>query len=374
MEHAIPYAKSLEPSTGSERTPTRKIAEFLKDTVSGVTAEEMSSMMEAHYAKLRLIDKHGEWALPCLADISDFLLPGNLDKAASSQFIDEMARAADENAYLKDFLAKAHEETFAAYMAKVEEEGDSVLPDVVAYAHALDRLTIAMRRDWNILDACKNHWIGARKVARTAKIMGLFEHAKLASVEWPMAKFVENHRAGQVAPDFMKYILPANIMEAVFADWAEGMFANGYAGVILAKYAPGKKDPNPKTGEGPTCFSDDGHAIWLNMALPRQWTDLYATWNLAFVTGYENPYMMPKLLIPSVNNYKDAPAEYIYNRGMALYTHIHFMAFRRVDFLNAGQEEIAWPDKHLRKFWGTANKRYARQYDSEVKAQKVRVV
>jgi len=148
------------------------------------------------------------------------------------------------------------------------------------------------------------------------------------------------------------------------------MFDNGYAGTVLAKYKPGSRRYNDKTGEGPSCFSDDGNAILLKMALPRKWADLYAVWNLAFVTSYSHPYIMVKLLIPSVNDYKEEPAEYIYNRGMALYTHIHFELFRRVDFANAGTSEVSWPDEHLRKFFGAANKDYAKQYDNEVKAIK----
>jgi hypothetical protein len=352
----------------AQSTPAREIAVFLKELISGMTAQQWNSMMTEHYKTLRLIDEHGSWVVPRVAEIADTLLPDNLDRQQMFQFIDQIAQAADDNAYLRDFLTAARYESFAQYMAKVDEEGKTVLPDVIAYAQVLERLNRAMRQDWQILEACKEYWKGERKKANVAAHMDLFEHAKLATVEWPMSKFIDNHKAQKIPPGFMGANLPMNIIEAVLLDWVEGMWSNGLAGIVLAQYKPGKRKHNPKTAEGPSCFSDDGKAIWLNMALPHKWADLYTTWNLAFVTGYNQPYIMVKLLIPSVNNYKEAPAEYIYNRGMALYNHIHFEAFRRVDFINSGEQDVSWPDTRLRKFWGKKNARYAKQYKREVKS------
>jgi hypothetical protein len=370
---------SLSPSTdnrgflGTQElalSPALKIAEYLKDTVAGVTSEQMNEMMISHYKQVRLINESGAWALPELEEISDFLLPGDIDEEQTFAFIDHMASAAEDNEYLVDFLNKAQNEDFFDYMSKVDEEGDSVFPDALAYAHALERLTIAMREDWRIIRACRDLWIVEREIAGISEYMDLFEHLKLASVEWPMNKIIDVHEADYVPSDFLKGILPINILEAVALDLKDGFGDNACAGTYLAKYKPGKATYDARTGEGPSCFSDDGKAILLNMALPRKWANLYATWNLAFVTSYAHPYIMAKLLIPSVNDYKEVPAEYIYNRGMALYTHIHWELLHRVDFINAGKEEVFWPDEHLTRFWGQANKAYGKQYNREVLAAK----
>ena len=200
--------------------------------------------------------------------------------------------------------------------------------------------------------------------------MDLFVRAKLASVELIVNKFVKAHEEQYVPHDLMKGILPVNIMEAVASDLVGGNRDNALAGTILAKYVPGHKKYNERTGEGPSSFSDDGRGILLNMALPGKWADLYATWNLAFVTTYPYPHMMVKLLIPSVNDYQDEPAEYIYNRAMALYTHIHWGLIRKVDLAAAGKEKEDWPDDHLTKFWGQVNKENAKEYNREARAAK----
>lgn len=353
-----------------ELTAADEIAEFLKDNVAGLSAQQMDTMMSEHYKRLRLLDASGQWRLAGLAAIGDYLLPGDIDESASFQLIDDAAAAAQKNPYLADFLAKARQETFADYMAYVDEEGDEIFPDVIAYAHVLERLTSAMRDDWRVLEACMDHWKKEREIAGISEHLDWFEHAKLASVEWPMGKFVGAHKDGYVPSDFMKGILPINIMEAVAVDASERMLDNAFAGTVLAKYTPGARKNNEETGEGPSCFSDDGKAILLKMALPKQWADLYAVWNLAFVTSYSHPYIMVKLLIPAVNDYEDEPAEYIYNRGTALYTHIHFEAFRRIDFINEGTQEVSWPDEHLREFFGELNRGYAKDYDRAVKEVK----
>lgn len=350
-----------------EPTSFMPIADFLKEKVADVPADKMDAMMRGHYRRLRLLDDAGGWTLPRLATASTSLLPDDIGVDRSFQLIDEAAKAAQKNPYLVNFVHEALGENFADYMAHVNAQGAEVFPDVIAYAHVLERLTVVMRDDWRILEDCMNHWKAERENAGISEHLDWFEHAKLASVEWPMGKFVEAQRVGHVPSDFMRIVLPMNIMEAVLVDAFDGMFDNATAGLALASYAPGADEHDEATGEGPSCFSEDGKAILLNMALPKQWADLYAVWNLAFVTGYAHPYIMVKLLIPSVNDYEDAPAEYIYNRGMALYTHIHFEAFRRIDFIKAGTHEICWPDEHLREFFGRLSKKYARHYDGEVR-------
>ncbi|MCU0663166.1 MAG: hypothetical protein MUC50_12680 [Myxococcota bacterium] len=350
----------------ADLTPAQSIAEYLKDTVQGITAQQMDAMMRGHYRTLRLLDENDNWALPRLAALEAELLPGDLDEAKTFEFVDHMAKAADKNEYLTDFLIQAQDEDFSEFLSKVDEEGDAVLPDAIAYAHALDRLNRAMRDDWRVLDDCKLYWKKIWDANDAYSYMDLFEIAKALSVEWPMGKFIEAQRAGYVAPDFMKGMLPINVMEAVAVDLSEGAPDNAYAGTILAKYPPGKSVYNPRTGEGPTTFSEDGKGILLNMALPGQWADLYTVWNLGFVTSYEHPYILAKLLIPSVNDYEHEPAEYIYNRGMALFVHIHFELMRRIDFTSSGGQEINWPMESIRHFWGKVNRDAANAYNAAV--------
>ena len=71
----------------------------------------------------------------------------------------------------------------------------------------------------------------------------------------------------------------------------------------MAKNRPGLKN-DTRTHQGSTRVSYDGQRVEFRPPLPRQWADLYTTWNLAFVTNSELtkawPYFFVKLLIPSV--------------------------------------------------------------------------
>ncbi|MGB5375846.1 MAG: hypothetical protein WBN15_18855 [Polyangiales bacterium] len=102
-----------------------------------------------------------------------------------------------------------------------------------------------------------------------------------------------------------------NIIEAMFEDVRLGHRDNAASAWPLVKDRPGSWAREAKTGEVAARWSDDGKAISLSFALPRRWADLYATWNLAFVSHYGDfPYLMTKLLIPQVNGYQNSPQEY----------------------------------------------------------------
>ena len=80
-------------------------------------------------------------------------------------------------------------------------------------------------------------------------------------------------------------------------------------GKSLAKHKPGQSN-DTRTQQGETRISEDGQKLEFRPPLPRQWNDLYSTWNLAFVTNTELtpawPYFMVKLLIPSVSPCTDS--------------------------------------------------------------------
>ena len=52
------------------------------------------------------------------------------------------------------FISEATESGQSFVVDKYNQEGGAVVPDVVGFALVLDRLTIAMRADWRILDTC----------------------------------------------------------------------------------------------------------------------------------------------------------------------------------------------------------------------------
>lgn len=78
------------------------------------------------------------------------------------------------------------------------------------------------------------------------------------------------------------------------------------------------------------------------------------------------PYFMTKLLIPQVSGYQDTPEEYLYNRALALYTHVYFTVFSRIENEELGKERIQWNDTDLTLLWGKVNKESSRKYVNAV--------
>ena len=103
-------------------------------------------------------------------------------------------------------------------------------------------------------------------------------------------------------------------MEAVLTDEEDGLVENAETGEILAKYTHTAEYDN-RTGSGPCQFSSNFKIMECSMPLPLEWADLYSTWNLAFVSNFQDfVYFLPKLLIPSVSGYQSYPTSYIWSR------------------------------------------------------------
>ena len=142
-------------------------------------------------------------------------------------------------------------------------------------------------------------------------------------------------------------------MEAVLEDEGHGLVDNAETGEILAKYVHTTEHDN-RTGSGPCQFSSSFKLMECSMPLPLKWADLYSTWNLAFVSNFQDfVYFLPKLLIPSVSGYQNNPTPYIWSRALALYTYIHWYINWNLfnDF-----DRIQWKQDSITQHWGSANK------------------
>ena len=164
-------------------TPTQEIAELLLDSMKGLSGGEVSTLMREQLARLRLIDKDGSWHSPALEEIGDTLLPRTIDGDSVAVFIAAAARCAQANPCLVKLLARAKELPLRSLRHRLRTEGAAVVPQVVAYAIVLDRLTRAMHDDWRLTEACIDLWRRERERAGIGNFMSLFDRAKLASVE-----------------------------------------------------------------------------------------------------------------------------------------------------------------------------------------------
>ena len=331
----------------------------LKGSISYFNDATLQYVVRTHYQTMRLMDAQGVWVTPELQDISEDLLPSNLSVADAYDLIDRMAMHAEENPYLVDFFEAAQGEQFDTLFNQVDAEGAQILPAVVAYAILQENLTKAMYNDYRLIEVLMNIWVPTRQALGIEASLSTFHTLKLMSVEKPMNDYIQFHSTGVVPADYAKLDLPLNIFEAVAEDLSADRRDNAKAGAILGFHLPGQQ---------PARFSDDGKAVLLTMEEPKAWADLYTIWNMAFVSHFEYfPFVMVKLLIPQVNNIAEQPEAYIYNRSLALYSHLHFSFLGQFDQLVAGQQPMNWFDADLNAVFGEVAKRSAIKYELKVK-------
>jgi len=351
----------------SELSVAMAIADCIKELIAGLRRDRISELIRQHLRQFRLIDGTGRWQAEELAELGDWLLGLDLDTDDVLELVDEAARCAGANAYLTEFLDRAKADAFDRLYEKVQIEGAMVLPSVVTYALLLERLTQAMRNDWRLIRACREIWRRARDAEGMNSHLTVFERTKVLSIDVTIDRVLGFHESGSVAPKFTRVLLPMNIIEAMLEDLRLGNRDNAASAWPLVKDRPGSRAREAKKGEVAARWSEDGKAILLSFALPRSWADLYATWNLAFVSHYGDfPYLMTKLLIPQVNGYQDRPEEYIYNRLLALYCQLHYTGFGRVDLARQGRDATDWHDDALTRLWSSVNRESAKKYSEAV--------
>ena len=279
-----------------------------------------------------------------------------------------MAVCAARNPYLHDVLVEGEIQGFPKLYEQVRQEGTKIIPNVVAYAMTLNNLDKAMRKDITLVEAARDLWIERQKSVSLfgSSGFGWFEWGKLLLIDYIMKEKIQTIKSQNLDPNYACITLPLNILEAILADAIDGNFNNAWAGLILAKNRPrGRLDT--ATGSGPAEFSSDKQATILHMPFEKQWADLYATWNLGFVSRYEVfPYLMTKLLIPQVNDYQQKPGEYIHNRMLALYATLNFFCFAKPEKGDVHFSSFDWKSEELIKLFGIINARNAQKYQKDV--------
>ena len=68
---------------------------------------------------------------------------------------------------------------------------------------------------------------------------------------------------------------------------------------------------------------------------------------------------------PEVSDYQDKPNEYIYDRALALYAHLHFSLFGRSEG-GTNVDSFNWATDELTDHFGEVNRASANDYDAKV--------
>ncbi|WP_257264192.1 hypothetical protein [Endozoicomonas sp. ONNA2] len=153
--------------------------------------------------------------------------------------------------------------------------------------------------------------------------------------------------------------MPFNILEATAVEAATGCHENACAGLTLARHHPGKYTRHASE------LDEQGLEPLFNYPMPKQWSDLYASWNLRFcVTNKERAELLSKLLIPPVSGYQGKPEAYIVRRAYALYTTLNYLIFR-----SEKPNPVPVLPKVVEQVWGHNNRVCSRLYQRKVTSQ-----
>lgn len=231
------------------------------------------------------------------------------------------------------------------------------------HTYLLDELTRAMVSDVGFNNAVGEHLLAKREeigVRRTffgsmwdifRVTERIFSPAKAKTMDYVFYNLYRRLR--QITPGVItsrktgekNFWLLLNIFEAVLTDATRKESNNAMAGValMLSPITHLRVRPQDK---------------FIHNYVPEGWPALYQTWNMAFVLGnLNNPHLLlPKLLIPCLIN--SAPEDYLYIRGVSLWTTINFQLFAR----HAGTSDSIANNEAIATLWGAVNRRYAQRF------------
>lgn len=338
-----------------------------------VAEEALDTRLRETYRQFEVMNETGEWAHPLVATHGELLLPQARTPELFHRFIDEIHQGIVENSYLVRFLDALPAQIPAPQVMNVlplaRNTAREYLLALLAFAFCLDRLNLACRRDLALQEHVVDLYQRKRRGSNFYRFGNLMPIIKLHSIELPLVRFLKAKKKGVLPPSFGKFILSLNIFEAALVDLLTGKRDNARATLPLIVFSPnfsGRKNFIPGA---PSTFSPDGLALWMSPPEPRLWADLYQVWNMAFVSQFHlAPFLLAKLLIPSVSRYADRPAEYMHTRITALHLAMHFLDFAisdpklSVDLKGLG----AWAPE-LTTRWGEFNAGAARHYLQAIK-------
>jgi len=259
------------------------------------------------------------------------------------------------------------------------------ITDYVVYCFVLEVLTTNLMKDENLFQEClqtiDNERETGTKTRHWRDYATIFQRAKIASI-LPFIpdlspKIVEDYFKSQgetptvddTYSPLSRIGLSINITEAILEDLNNENYDNAKAGYELS-LMDGLIDFSKYSNENRILVAPTS-SMYRYSAFPRNWSDLYNAWNLAFVGNFkESPYYACKLLFPEVADYKDEPHKYLYPRLIGLWLHIHYILYEathghdRTERNSEGhivESNLKIPKLTLEKL-GTINLTYAKAY------------
>ena len=267
-----------------------------------------------------------------------------------------------------DFLCAAHDE---GLLPAMDENASARVKRTIHHTLLLDAITKEMFDNTKFMVDIQKHLLGEREklgihgdLVRSAfdilkLTRDLFFTAKTLTMDWVFSTYEETRTSGVIDAKGVRdrqNRLILNIVEAVIEDKRTHNEDNALTGIALAI--------NPAED---VRFESESRVI--EYVLSPEWTRLYETWNLAFITANMQSLQLfyPKLLIPQVLCAESN--DYMFNRALSLWTSINFYLLTKA----SKRPETELPGKEaLARRWGEINLGYAREYVKKENGRELR--
>ncbi len=237
------------------------------------------------------------------------------------------------------------------------------------HSYALNKIIRNMIDDPKFMTAVYDHLLAKRKELGISEALvpsffdiyrvsgDLFTPVKALSVDAVFSDYdrIRNGTA-EVETKSRARSLSINILEATLTDSFKGNTDNAMAGIAMIM--------NP----APSVYLK-GDERKIGYAFNQEWTSLYETWNLSFITGHlPNLHILyPKLIIPEVMD--ASPEDYVFNRVLALGLSANFTILAQAQ----GKPTVNLPQAtEIAKIWGAVNETYATAYVAKYNQKNLR--
>lgn len=342
----------------------------LEQELIQIEQEQWHKVLRQCYQQFELLNEELKWNFSPLLTHENELLPQDFKRSLNT-FLNDMKLGILENPYLMEFvkaLATEDGQSYATITLKNTSDRLEQLKYLVGHAYSLDRLNLILRDNPSYLDPFIRHYWKIRKEKNFYRLNNLMGIIKLHSIELPIILFARAWKKKKLRQSFSKFILSFNIFEATMVDLIFGWRENALASLPLILFAPNFKNRiffwrKFKKGR-PAGFSQDGKALEMYSPEPKLWADLYQVWNMAFVSQFpQAPYLLMKLLIPSVSRFQQRPGEYMHTRITALHLAMNYLDsavhFPKIDI---DLSQLGPCSKKLTELWGQVNYSCSQHY------------
>lgn len=343
-----------------------------------VDENEWRVLLCESYQQFELLDLDNLWINELIACHAGVLLPSVNIKESILKLLDEMKDGLFENPYFVEFLEKIPWENKDALenysvltvMSSDKNKELKFIKSIISFAFCLEKINVLLRDDSNVLELLVKLYKIKRKKNNFYRLSNILGVIKFHSIELPLLRFLKAKKKKRMSANFGKYILMLNIFEAMLVDLAVGLYDNAKSTFPLIVFSPNFKGwffGRYQKGE-PSTFSKDGKALLMFSPAPKEWADLYQVWNMAFVAQFaQAPYLLAKLIIPSVSRYVDRPAEYMHTRITALHLTMNYLdSAMNAPKIRVDLKDLGPAQRPLIDLWGRVNKNCSLQYKQSI--------